>query len=156
MPAIRPRPALTESELHAAEAELGFELPLLVRSLYQQVADGGYGPGWGILPLRLEKQPSIVAYDRLFRQSWDAGAPSQNWPEPFIRFCEWSCNVDSGIDCSKAACSVIRFDPARGGQDDADRLIAESDYLSEWLAAWLDGERLWERVGRPGRDQDVR
>jgi hypothetical protein len=37
--------------LDAAETKLGFRLPLLLRELYSQVANGGFGPGYGILGL---------------------------------------------------------------------------------------------------------
>jgi len=31
----------------------------------------------------------------------------------------------------------------------SDVLVPESDSLEEWLGAWLGGERVRERVGRP-------
>jgi hypothetical protein len=145
VPPVRPRRVLTFEELEMAESVLGFVLPPLVRSLYLQVADGGYGPGWGILPLNLDEQPSIVAHDHWFRRSWEGGRPPRGWPEPFVRFCEWGCGIYSGIDCSRATCPLLRFDPHRGGQSSGDALTAEADSLAEWLTAWLDGEKLWER-----------
>lgn len=36
---------VTEAQLQAAEALLGFSLPPLLRALYTQVANGGFGPG---------------------------------------------------------------------------------------------------------------
>jgi hypothetical protein len=39
------------SELHITETErqLGFSLPVLLRLLYTQIANGGFGPGYGII-----------------------------------------------------------------------------------------------------------
>jgi hypothetical protein len=142
VPPIQPRPILTVEEVEMAEFDLGFTLPPLIRTLYLQVADGGYGPGWGILPLNLDEQPSVVAHDHWFRRSWRRGRPPKRWPEPFIRFCEWGCNIYSGIDCSQVTCPVLRFDPHRGGQNEQGCLVRESDSLADWLTAWLEGKKL--------------
>ncbi len=39
----------TIGALDAAEAELGFALPALLRRLYLEVENGGFGPGAGLL-----------------------------------------------------------------------------------------------------------
>lgn len=50
MPDIRelPAPAL-ENNVQAAEAALGVRLPFDLRRVYTEVADGGFGPGEGML-----------------------------------------------------------------------------------------------------------
>jgi len=40
-------PPATEDQLLATEAALGFPLPPLLRALYAQVANGGFGFGYG-------------------------------------------------------------------------------------------------------------
>jgi hypothetical protein len=142
VPAIQPRVALTPDKIERAELELGFMLPSLLRSLYLQVANGGYGPGWGILPI-----DEIVEWDHVCRANWDDVFPPRNWPDKLIRFCEWGCNFWSGIDCSSERCAIIRFDPDKDVIQIADHLVPECDLLSEWLTAWLDGHKLWDRVG---------
>lgn len=47
-PPIRPRPPVSEETLAEAERRMGFALPPLVRAMYTQVADGGYGPHTGV------------------------------------------------------------------------------------------------------------
>ena len=37
------------AEVDAAEAVLGFSLPLFLRALYIEVGNGGYGPGYGLI-----------------------------------------------------------------------------------------------------------
>lgn len=44
-------PPTTPAIVEAAEAELGFRLPPLLRELYTQVGNGGFGPGYGIFGL---------------------------------------------------------------------------------------------------------
>lgn len=41
-------PPATEAQLAATERELGYPLPEMLRALYSQVANGGFGPGLGI------------------------------------------------------------------------------------------------------------
>ena len=42
-------PPATEEQLSATEEKLGFPLPPLLRALYHWVANGGFGPGYGLL-----------------------------------------------------------------------------------------------------------
>ena len=44
-------PPTTMKVVEAAQAKLGFVLPPLLRQLYTQVANGGFGPGYGIFGL---------------------------------------------------------------------------------------------------------
>lgn len=141
VPAIQPRQATTLEKLERAESDLGLILPPLLRSLYLQVADGGYGPGWGILSI-----DEIVEWDHICRANWDDGFPPSDWPDQLIRFCEWGCNFWSGIDCSSERCPVLRFDPDKDATQFADHLVPECDSLSEWLSVWLNGDNLWDRA----------
>src|SRR3712207_2542113 len=43
-----PAPATLE-EIEAAEQKLGFKLPELLRELYLEVGNGGFGPSYGLL-----------------------------------------------------------------------------------------------------------
>ena len=131
--------------MEAAEELLGFSLPPLLRALYTEVADGGYGPGYGLSRLNGGPGRSIVASDRELWRVWDGGEPRERWPEPFVRLCEWGCNFYSGLDCSRPECPVVRFNPDGCVESGclADCLVTESDSLAEWLTAWLEGENLW-------------
>lgn len=51
-----PEPA-DAATLARAEAALGFALPPLLAELYLRIADGGFGPEYGLLPL-LDSEPS--------------------------------------------------------------------------------------------------
>jgi hypothetical protein len=42
-------PPATAAQLHDTEQALGFPLPAVLKSLYTQVANGGFGPGYGII-----------------------------------------------------------------------------------------------------------
>ena len=132
VPPIVPGPTLNEEAILSAEEELGFRLPGELRALYLHVANGGFGPGWGILSLN-----EVVEWDHICRA--EDGYPPPNWPDKLIRFCEWGCNFWSGVDCASEQCPIIRFDPDKDVIEMADSLIPESASLAEWLTSWLDG-----------------
>jgi hypothetical protein len=44
-------PPTTSAIVEAAEAKLGFSLPPLLRQLYTEVGNGGFGPGYGLFGL---------------------------------------------------------------------------------------------------------
>jgi hypothetical protein len=143
-PPIRPRPPVSEQALAEAEARLGFALPSLVRALYTQVADGGYGPGYGVVQLHILVE-SRLGMDEEDEAEWVC-------PERLVEFVGWGCNYFSGIDCSHPACPVFFYnnDEAVEGATLTDCLLPEAYSLEEWLSAWLDGEDLWERGSRLG------
>jgi hypothetical protein len=150
-PPIRPRPRVSEQALADAEVRLGFPLPRLVRDLYSQVADGGYGPGYGVT--QLAGHPYALVESRKRMDEECAGPPGGEWwPERLVEFVHWGCNYFSGIDCSRPSCPVFFYDNDRavGDVTIADCLFQEADSLEEWLSVWLSGEDLWERGRRRG------
>jgi hypothetical protein len=48
---------LSESEIVRAESRLGRRLPSLLRAAYSEIGNGGFGPGYGLLPLILVETP---------------------------------------------------------------------------------------------------
>lgn len=49
-----------------AEARLGFALPPLLAALYTRVADGGFGPEYGLLPL----ERAVAEYASMRGSAW--------------------------------------------------------------------------------------
>src|SRR5437763_1861679 len=103
-----PPPAST-AEIEDAERQLAFPLPNLLRELYATVADGGFGPSYGLLPF-LKAAPdeseyeSVVVLYALLRCR-DRDNPSSHRPErllPFIRTLRAFASSLSGENSSKA------------------------------------------------------
>lgn len=116
-----------------AEARLGGAIPDPLRQLYCEVADGGFGPGEGLLSL----EAAVDAYrDRI------ANPPSvrgQAWPLhllPITRF-------DQGHDCIDLASGrMVYWDEeelADGGSDEVWQRSFKKDEpsLAAWLERWL-------------------
>jgi SMI1 / KNR4 family (SUKH-1) len=141
-----PEPA-TDGELAAAESRLGFALPSLVRALYTGVANGGFGPGYGLV--------GIGGGERGFssgNRSWWCedeylellGHPSYPWPAGMLPVCDWGCGIYSCLDTTSAGVPVVRvyLDAVEDQPDQA--LQPEGHDLAGWLRAWTDGTDLWE------------
>jgi hypothetical protein len=136
-PADRTLPATaTAAALDAVEAQLGLPLPDLLRRLYLEVADGGFGPEGGLLPAA----DMASAYLEL-----RAGSPSEveadAWPQGLLPLVA----VEAGHACLDVATGRMHESDFEEVVGDADgevsfglviREIAPS--LAAWLMAWLD------------------
>ena len=152
MPTIAP-PA-TPADADAAEALLGFPLPPLVRALYTEIGNGGWGPGYGLLRLldgdsgdRMDDEDSLVSWARWHRRYSPHRPGEPGWPEGVVPLVEWGCHYTSCVDCLDPACPVYFYDndvvASRGGISPPDYLYPQAGSLAGWLSAWLDGADLW-------------
>lgn len=156
------RPPLSEPALCEAEARLGFALPLLLRRVYGEVANGGFGPR--LLPLTLPNESfsawrlnSVVLWYRGLRdelptlEDFDPEVddpPHSEWPAGLLMISDWGCNIYSLVDCSQEEMSVLRHD----NNISLTILAQEASSLHEWLERWLEDERLfhldWEAAAK--------
>src|SRR5690348_994169 len=44
-------PPVSQEQLERCEASLGFRLPELLRRLFLEIGNGGFGPGYGLFPI---------------------------------------------------------------------------------------------------------
>lgn len=154
-------PPVTEGELVQAEAQLGFVLPAFLRRIYLEVGNGGFGPGYGLLPLN-EIPPnaghhtdSLVAdykgmrafsqkdIDEYFAEEEEK--PSL-WPERVITLCDWGCNIYSCLDCSSPELPIFRMD---SNENFLVEWAIEAPSLRQWLERWVDGTLThldWDRA----------
>ena len=116
----------TEEELAAAEKQLGYPLPSLLRALYANVANGGFGPGYGLEGIR-----GYVRPDRL------------------IALCHWGCGIFSHLDCRSGRVFWGEAGP------DAYALRGQAASLYEWLDLWADGEDFWSRMYPEGQEDEL-
>jgi hypothetical protein len=166
---MRPAPALPppadEALLVRAEAFLGFPLPPELRALYLGVADGGFGPGYGMNPLG-----ELVCQhrDALAGEGPTAGF---TWRRGVLPLLTWGCGILSCCDALAPDAPVWTFDPHVHRLDGTSRAIWEDasgsvvsvleqldqpdraaavyvlacSSLRRWLEDWCTGVSLWER-----------
>ncbi len=123
--------------IYRAEDALGMALPPFLSRLYREVANGGFGPGSGMVGLQGGHGDSagltLVEVYKLFRQV------DENWPRSLLPLWEGDPPVWFGVDVRSAE----------------GRILLEDEYgarttaftLHTWLEAWLSGVNLFERMG---------
>lgn len=142
---------LTTGAIENAESRLGFRIPLLLRAIYREVSNGGFGDAYGFLGLvggpRNEDRMDCVSLYEAYKQS-DAADEFWNWPTGLLPMCHLGCAMYHCVDCTKPLSPIIWFEPnphERGREWD-DSFFPFCDSLTEYLSSWLDGVDLWERL----------
>ncbi|MFD8218375.1 SMI1/KNR4 family protein [Streptomyces sp. NPDC059697] len=90
-----PAPARLEAVTEAEEL-IGFPLPPLLRRLYLEVANGGFGPAEGILGVR-EGAPQ-GDWNDLAEIYQDGPDPSGQIPAGLVPVYDWGCTIWSLVD----------------------------------------------------------
>jgi hypothetical protein len=140
--AVESRPApppAPEAAVAAAERELGFALPPVLRQLYLEVADGGVGPGGGIFSLS-----ELVAKHHEMTDE-PVGPQGQAWPAALlpIQGDDWDL-----VSLDGATGRLVSWDLEELDDDDelppdnptwAASFVPEADGLETWLSEWAAG-----------------
>lgn len=139
---LRPAPPATAAAVAAAEARIGFPLPPLLRRLYLEVANGGFGPGFGILGVsddgHTDDEGRSIADLHAHLSAPNPGDPAWAWPAGHLAICDWGCATWSVLDCTRAEAPVV-FAERAATEDDEDG-DAEGDADEETLDADADDE----------------
>ncbi|MEO6217392.1 MAG: SMI1/KNR4 family protein [Sphingomonas sp.] len=134
---------LDDETIAAAEARLGFALPPELRRLYAEVADGGFGPGSGLLPL----ERAVEIY--LDRIANPPGLRGQAWPAQLLPI----TGTDPGNDCIDTGTGeIIYWDEEELADGPSDKVWRrsfkpEAPDLGAWLERW---------VGKPSPEEAQR
>jgi hypothetical protein len=120
------------SAISDAEATLGFSIPHLLKLIYLNVGNGGFGPGYGIIGVAgghasnlgtlVETYDQIQKGAKYLRLDWQAG---------LLPFCEWGCNIFSCVACDDENHQVFTSEECRAHR--------EPYQLKDFLSMWLKG-----------------
>jgi hypothetical protein len=135
LPPLRPAPTAAVEE---AEALAGVPLPPLLRRLYLEVGNGGFGPGYGVLGLRggHTVHNGEIALNSLKRSyEWPADGPAA----PML-LCDWGCAITSTVDLADG--QMWGSDPNPAPQD-VPCSFPQHLSLTEWFARWVE-HRLYQ------------
>ena len=137
------------------ETRLGFTLPPLMKRIYMEIGNGGFGPGYGLIGLTNgvpddTGQTGPTIYE-LFRSA-DPDEPNLKWPHGLLPICHWGCAILSCVDCADPNFRMRIFDPnVHDGEDWTDSFFDESPGFEMWIRAWASGVDLWEQMyGKQG------
>jgi hypothetical protein len=101
-------------EIANDEKRLGFPLPPLMKRIYVEIGNGGFGPGYGLIGLTNgvpddsgNTAPDI--YGQL--RGADRDDPNWRWPQALLPICHWGCAILSCVDCTDSSFRMRIFDP---------------------------------------------
>jgi hypothetical protein len=140
-------PPVSLDELELAEKKLGFQLPSLLRALYLQIGNGGFGPGYGLIGLN---DMGAKNYHSNLVDGYLEGINFVHpdypaWPRQFITICNWGDNITSILEWTMPQNPVYRFNGDKyneGPYENAMKL--ESLSFQIWFEDWLSGRPLFK------------
>src|SRR6266498_141825 len=128
-------PPVSLTEIQEAEGKLGCKLPNLLRNIYLEVGNGGFGQQFRLLPLA----NLFTVHARKNRRYLEA-IGDDPVGLTYLVICDWGCSVYSCIDCSNPLYPVLRYDAVGGF------FIPEKPSFEAWVSAWVNGENLWNAI----------
>lgn len=147
-----PVPPVSPKGLQTAEHALGFQLPELLRAMYLEIGNGGFGPQYGIVGTTggatLDGCTLESCYQGMLRLEQEN--PVWRWPAHLLPVANYGCGTWSCVDCDYKKLPMILWDPNNldSALDGADARLNwgnafwDQGYsLNGWLTDWLaDGE----------------
>ncbi|MCA1675988.1 MAG: SMI1/KNR4 family protein [Actinobacteria bacterium] len=123
-------PPAKHAQIDRASAQLGFPFPVDLRTLLVEVANGGFGPGYGLLGVDSgATDDSGANVERAYGllSAPDPEVPDWVWREGALPCCYWGCQVYS---CVMPDGSVVQLDGYDWGR--------EAVPIAKWLSLWVD------------------
>jgi len=117
---------------------LGFRFPEPLRRVYLEVANGGFGPGYGLVGVaptgaRIDGLVKTGRAVEVYREARDHGL--WLWPEGFLPLVHLGCGDWLAGDLQDPAMPIY---PYGGGDAPVERHGRSFESLQDWLQAWLD------------------
>ena len=144
---FRTSPPASPAAVARAEAALGFALPTTLRAIYLDVANGGFGPGYGVMGVEGgftdDQKMTVVERYRAFLAP-DPSDPEWQWQATWLPFCHWGCGIYSIVDAGERN-PVFFIDPGSKdiGAPMSSIVLPHKDTLDAWLDDWMNGRDLW-------------
>jgi hypothetical protein len=138
------RPA-TASAVARFESDVELVLPTFYKRLLTEVANGGFGPGFGIIGI----PPDGYVDDDLGGNLLEAYLEGRKceelpWrmPRGFLPLCNWGCGSFSLIDALSPDAAVVTEDVL----EDRIEYTETAPALALWLERWLSGAKLEDEM----------
>lgn len=146
-------PPATLEQLQETETQLGFALPPFLRTLYAELANGGFGPAYGLRGAvggfadatgtivqhyqNLCEGRSLLDLDlgsEMAQKHGELVVPFDQWPRGLFSMYEWGCAIQICQDGTTGA--VYRVEPSGDGY----HITQEAESLEQWLEHWMHAE----------------
>lgn len=142
---------LSLEKIAEAESKLGFRLPSILRRIYTEIANGGFGESYGFLGLlggivNEDGEDAVSLY--LTNLQSDPDDQHWNWPTGLLPIVHLGCARYHCIQCNDPNAPIIWFEPNPHEPDETwdNSFISFCPSLTTYLWAWLKEEDLWENL----------
>jgi hypothetical protein len=138
-------PPATEAEVDAAEAALGFPLPSLLRRLYLEVGNGGWGPVYGFQGIPTggaepDENDLVGFYQQFVAPERALEHPAVLWPRGLVVILSHGCVTFEVCDFLSPPYPVLLLDDSWDPERPvAEGLLPVAPSLAERLELWLAG-----------------
>ncbi|MFE6554023.1 SMI1/KNR4 family protein [Streptomyces sp. NPDC057746] len=140
-------PPVTPQEVDAAETIIGRPLPELLRRIYTEVGNGGFGPDAGLTSVTAGQRAAGHLTDwpcslRRHERNRAAGLPT-SW----LYLTSGGCTMEWHVSLLAADNPVLLYDTdgwvPSWGEDPHDGLRHATASLRQWLWTWANGGEVW-------------
>ncbi|MGW4023464.1 hypothetical protein [Streptomyces sp. NPDC005009] len=141
-------PPISLSDVEEAERRIGRRLPELLRRLYTEVANGGFGPYGGLASLTDGNRAPGHLRDWPCAASVHERNLSEGMPPSWLFLTYGGCTMEWHVSLSAVDNPVLLYD-ADGytfGEGPHDGLRHATASLRKWLWTWADGGDVWDEV----------
>ncbi len=138
-------------EIEQAEISMGFKLPVGLRRVYAEVANGGFGYAYGLLglrggPVNEDGHDSVGLY--LEYRKPDPDDPFWQWPYGLLPVVHLGCAMFLCVQCTDPDGPIILFEPNphEPGESWDESFLPFAPSLAAYFQAWLDGKDLFAEI----------
>ncbi|MFF3563042.1 SMI1/KNR4 family protein [Streptomyces sp. NPDC002574] len=136
-------------EVEKAEREIGHRLPQLLRRLYTEVGNGGFGPyarGFSSITSSLTSPDGLVVLSLVETYQRDC---ARGMPASWLELTPCGCAVYWYVSLTEPGNPVMLYETDRGDPRYGQRPeegVHGTIPLREWLWIWADGGDVWDEV----------
>lgn len=124
-------PRVDQFAVARAEASLGLRIPELLKRCYTEVANGGFGPGRGVLGVEggfAGDYGNLLGNYHQFVTGFQS--TGRVWQKDLLPFCAWGCAILSCVTCDLSL-EVTTFDSGS--------VWPQKYTVEQFFQMWLDG-----------------
>ncbi|MGW7427610.1 hypothetical protein ACWGJB_48065 [Streptomyces sp. NPDC054813] len=141
-------PPISLPEVEKAERRIGRRLPELLRRLYTEVANGGFGPDGGLASLTDGNRAPGHLRDWPCTASVHERNLSEGMPPSWLFLTYGGCTMEWHVSLSAVDNPVLLYDADgyTSGEGPHGGLRHATASLQKWLWTWADGGSVWDEV----------
>lgn len=136
-------PVLSQQDIEKFEQEIGYQLPSLLKQLFLQVGNGGFGPGYGLFSLVSSTEENMLDFTKDFVE-----CEFDFWKISHIPLIHWGCGIYTFMDLANPGANLQVFDGNNYDEENPEfnGLFEIPHTLESFLQAWVNDVNLWEEM----------